>query len=155
MLISQRLTRVLLTITSGVLVISCIVTSIMMVRFPGANTLEDHGDLKKIGNSTPRYLFGIDLNAAWKGFDVRCFFQGVMKREYWASTRYFLVLSNMVVGIRSAWMVCKTIIVTRTLGLLSMASRSQTRTLTCHVQPIAPRMSRFRQSICRMLLTFV
>lgn len=55
----------------------------------GANTLEDHGDLKKIGNSTPRYLFGIDLNAAWKGFDVRCFFQGVMKREYWASTRYF------------------------------------------------------------------
>ncbi len=23
----------------------------------GANTLEDHGDLKKIGNSTPRYLF--------------------------------------------------------------------------------------------------
>ncbi len=45
--------------------------------------------LKKIGNSTPRYLFGIDLNAAWKGFDVRCFFQGVMKREYWASTRYF------------------------------------------------------------------
>jgi hypothetical protein len=56
---------------------------------PGANTLEDHGDLKKIGNSTPRYLFGIDLNAAWKGFDVRCFFQGVMKREYWASTRYF------------------------------------------------------------------
>ena len=55
----------------------------------GANTLEDHGDLKKIGNSTPRYLFGIDLNAAWKGFDVRCFFQGVMKRDYWASTRYF------------------------------------------------------------------
>ena len=55
----------------------------------GAYTLEDHGDMKKIGNSTPRYLFGIDLNAAWKGFDFRCFFQGVMKRDYWASTRYF------------------------------------------------------------------
>lgn len=55
----------------------------------GAWTLEDHGDTKKIGNSTPRYLFGIDLNAAWKGFDFRCFFQGVMKRDYWASQRYF------------------------------------------------------------------
>ncbi len=55
----------------------------------GAYTLEDHGDMKKIGNSTPRYLFGIDINAAWKGFDFRCFFQGVMKRDYWASTRYF------------------------------------------------------------------
>ena len=55
----------------------------------GAWTLEDHGDTKKIGNSTPRYLFGIDLNAAWKGFDFRCFFQGVMKRDYWANARYF------------------------------------------------------------------
>lgn len=54
----------------------------------GAWTLEDHGDTKIIGNSTPRYLFGIDLNAAWKGFDFRCFFQGVMKRDYVVSPRY-------------------------------------------------------------------
>ena len=33
----------------------------------GASTLDDHGDLKVIGNSTPRYFFGIDLNADWKG----------------------------------------------------------------------------------------
>ena len=39
----------------------------------GASTLDDHGDLKVIGNSTPRYFFGIDLNADWKGFDVRFF----------------------------------------------------------------------------------
>ncbi|WP_276893635.1 TonB-dependent receptor [Hallella bergensis] len=49
----------------------------------GARTLDDHGDLKVIGNSTPRYLFGIDLNAAWKGFDFRAFFQGVLKRDSW------------------------------------------------------------------------
>lgn len=49
----------------------------------GAATLDDHGDLKVIGNDTPRYFFGIDLSADWKGFDVRCFFQGVMKRDYW------------------------------------------------------------------------
>lgn len=54
----------------------------------GAYTLEDHGDLEKIGNNTPRYLFGIDMNAAWKGFDFRVFFQGVMKRDYWVSPRY-------------------------------------------------------------------
>jgi len=49
----------------------------------GARTLADHGDLKVIGNSTPRYLFGLDLNASWKGFDVRAFFQGVAKRDAW------------------------------------------------------------------------
>lgn len=49
----------------------------------GAGTLADHGDQKVIGNSTPHYLFGLDLNASWKGFDVRIFFQGVMKRDFW------------------------------------------------------------------------
>ncbi len=49
----------------------------------GAQTLEDHGDLKVIGNSTPRYLVGLNLNAAWKGFDISAFFQGVMKRDWW------------------------------------------------------------------------
>lgn len=49
----------------------------------GSNTLLDHGDLKVIGNKTPRFLFGLDLNASWKGFDVRAFFQGVMKRDFW------------------------------------------------------------------------
>jgi len=49
----------------------------------GANTLDDHGDLKVIGNTTPRYHFGIDLSADWKGFDMRVFFQGVMKRDIW------------------------------------------------------------------------
>lgn len=54
----------------------------------GSRTLADHGDLKVIGNSTPRYLFGLDLNASYKGFDVRAFFQGVMKRDYWAGSSW-------------------------------------------------------------------
>ncbi|MCH5319818.1 MAG: TonB-dependent receptor [Paramuribaculum sp.] len=49
---------------------------------PGENTLENHGDLKVIGNTTPRYNYGIILDAQWKGFDVRVFFQGVGKRDY-------------------------------------------------------------------------
>ncbi|MDR1898226.1 MAG: TonB-dependent receptor [Prevotellaceae bacterium] len=48
----------------------------------GAGTVEDHGDLKVIGNNTPRFQFGFDLTADWKGFDVRVFLQGVMKRDY-------------------------------------------------------------------------
>lgn len=55
----------------------------------GANKLNEHGDLKLIGNSTPRYQFGLDLNAAWKGLDLRVFFQGVMKRDYWQESAYF------------------------------------------------------------------
>ena len=54
----------------------------------GSNTLKDHGDLKLIGNSTPRYLFGLDMNANWKGFDLRVFLQGIMKRDCWVGGTY-------------------------------------------------------------------
>lgn len=46
-------------------------------------TADDAKDLSIIGNSSPRYNFGLDLNASWKGFDVRAFFQGVAKRDYY------------------------------------------------------------------------
>lgn len=55
----------------------------------GDRTLENHGDLKVIGNSTPRFQFGLDLNASWYGVDIRLFFQGVMKRDYWQGSSYF------------------------------------------------------------------
>ena len=51
----------------------------------GSNTLGNHGDLSVIGNTTPRYNFGLNLEAQWKGFDLKVFFQGTMKRDYWAS----------------------------------------------------------------------
>ena len=47
----------------------------------GTGVLGNTGDLKVIGNSASRYMFGLDLNAAWKGFDIRIFFQGVAKRD--------------------------------------------------------------------------
>ncbi len=55
----------------------------------GAYTLNDHGDLKKIGNNTPRWLFSLDLNGDYKGFDLRVYFQGVAKRDYWQGSAYF------------------------------------------------------------------
>lgn len=61
----------------------------------GNNTMSNPGDQKIIGNSTPRFQFGVDLNVAWKGFDLRVFFQGVGKRDYWTnSTSFFGVNSE-------------------------------------------------------------
>ena len=48
----------------------------------GKGTLADPGDQRIIGNSTPRYNFGLVLDASYKGFDVSIFFQGVGKRDY-------------------------------------------------------------------------
>lgn len=47
----------------------------------GGATLEDSGDLIYLGNSNPRYLYGINLAAQWKGFDISIMFQGVGKRK--------------------------------------------------------------------------
>jgi TonB-linked SusC/RagA family outer membrane protein len=55
----------------------------------GANTIGDHGDLKLIGNNAAKLPFGVELTADWKGFDVRAFFQGVAKRDYYQDSYYF------------------------------------------------------------------
>ena len=50
----------------------------------GANSLEDHGDLKVIGNSLPKIEYNFAIDLAYKNFDLRAFFQGVGSRDYWA-----------------------------------------------------------------------
>ncbi|WP_418602182.1 SusC/RagA family TonB-linked outer membrane protein [Hwangdonia sp.] len=55
----------------------------------GSNTLDDHGDLSIIGNSQARYSYSIDLDANYKGFDFRAFFQGVGKRDVAVGGPYF------------------------------------------------------------------
>ncbi|KIC00483.1 TonB-dependent receptor [Flavobacterium sp. KMS] len=52
----------------------------------GAGTADDHGDLSKIGNSTPRYKYGVTLGGKLYGLDISGFFQGVAKRDYWAAS---------------------------------------------------------------------
>lgn len=51
----------------------------------GNSTLDDPGDRKRIGNSLPRYLYGINLGANYKGFDLSVFIQGTGKRDAWIS----------------------------------------------------------------------
>ena len=52
----------------------------------GANKVSDPGDRKIIGNSSPRYTFGINLGADWNNFFVSTFFQGVGKQDWYPST---------------------------------------------------------------------
>jgi TonB-linked SusC/RagA family outer membrane protein len=49
----------------------------------GNRLTDDHGDLKVIGNSTPRYEYSFRINADFKGIDFGIFFQGIGKREVW------------------------------------------------------------------------
>lgn len=51
----------------------------------GSKTVADHGDLKRIGNTTPRYEYNFRIGLDWKGLDVSLFFQGVGSRQYWAT----------------------------------------------------------------------
>lgn len=55
----------------------------------GSYTLNDHGDLSIIGNSSPRYNYSITLDAAWKGFDFSVMLQGVGKRDFFTNEPYF------------------------------------------------------------------
>lgn len=46
-------------------------------------TVDDPKDAKIIGNTSPRYRFGFNLNFDWNGFDVRTFVQGIGKKDYY------------------------------------------------------------------------
>lgn len=49
----------------------------------GKVTLDDHGDLERIGNETPHYQFGVNMDFRWNGIGLSLFFQGVGKRDWY------------------------------------------------------------------------
>lgn len=51
----------------------------------GDRTLDDHGDWTIIGNTTPRYSYGLTADLSWNNFSVSAFFQGVGKRDWYPS----------------------------------------------------------------------
>lgn len=51
--------------------------------YEGEGTLDNPGDRKVIGNSLPRYLYGINLGVSYEGFDLSVFLQGTGKRDAW------------------------------------------------------------------------
>ena len=54
----------------------------------GEGTLANHGDLKVIGNTLPRYEYSFHIGGNWKGFDLDLFFQGVGKRDMWSVSSF-------------------------------------------------------------------
>lgn len=56
----------------------------------GKGTIDDHGDLKRIGNQLPRYEYSLRVGAMLKGFDVEVLLQGVGKRDMWSTSSLFV-----------------------------------------------------------------
>lgn len=64
----------------------------------GSRTIDDHGDLKVIGNASPRYNIGINAGASWKGVDFNMFWQGILKRDFFPETT-----TPLFWGLTTAW----------------------------------------------------
>ena len=60
----------------------------------GTRTIDDHGDLTVIGNTTPRYEYSFRFDFGWKGIDLSLFFQGVGKRNQWSTDKAAIPMSG-------------------------------------------------------------
>ncbi|MCH5248217.1 MAG: SusC/RagA family TonB-linked outer membrane protein, partial [Muribaculaceae bacterium] len=67
----------------------------------GKGTVDDHGDLKVIGNALPRYEYSFRVGGDWKGFDLDVFFQGVGKRNMWATGSTIILQGNSNIAVYS------------------------------------------------------
>lgn len=52
----------------------------------GENKANNSGDRRIIGNSAPRYMYGVNLGADWNNISFSVFFQGVGKQQWYPST---------------------------------------------------------------------
>jgi len=62
----------------------------------GLNRPDNHGDLVYLGNTSPRYTFGMNLGFEWNGFDFSALLQGVGKRN-------MLIYPSAIVPFVDAW----------------------------------------------------
>lgn len=71
----------------------------------GAGTINDHGDLVKIGNLLPRYCYSFTLNLGWNGISLSAMFQGVGKRDWYpqGGSGYFYGMYNRAYGFCLPW----------------------------------------------------
>ncbi len=52
----------------------------------GDNTVDNPGDRRIIGNTSPRYAFGLNLGADWNHISFSIFFQGIGQQHWWPGT---------------------------------------------------------------------
>lgn len=64
----------------------------------GKNTIDDHGDMKIIGNDQPRWQYGITLGLNYKNIDFSMLWRGVGKKDI-----YFARMSNIYWGFTNGW----------------------------------------------------
>lgn len=69
----------------------------------GANTIEKPGDRRVIGNTTPRYNYGITANISYKGFFMNIFLQGVGKRDFWPNQQDFWPAGTQYYNTQKYW----------------------------------------------------
>lgn len=71
----------------------------------GLSTLANHGDLTIVGDTAPRYAYGVNMNAGWRGFSISSFFQGVGKQQWHPGTEadYFWGQYNRPYDLIPAW----------------------------------------------------
>jgi len=73
----------------------------------GANTLADHGDLRKLGYDVPRYKFGFNADLTWQGIDFSFFLQGIGRRDWFDNSPYSTGATNLgqwqSVGFKEHW----------------------------------------------------
>lgn len=60
----------------------------------GKGTVDNHGDVKVIGNMLPRYEYSFRLGGSWKGFDIDLYFQGVGRRKMWYMSSFIFPMAQ-------------------------------------------------------------
>ncbi|MGN6435203.1 MAG: SusC/RagA family TonB-linked outer membrane protein [Agriterribacter sp.] len=66
-------------------------------------TVTQPGDLKIIGNSTPKYAFSLNTFLSWKSFDCNIFFQGIGKRDVYITDNLYWGAINGGIGTREVY----------------------------------------------------
>lgn len=61
------------------------------------------GDLKRIGNSTPKYAYSLNTFLSWKNLDFNLFIQGIAKRDVYISDNLFWGAINGGIGTREVY----------------------------------------------------
>lgn len=69
----------------------------------GTNRTDDPGDRFVIGNTTPRYQYGITGDVAWKGISLSFFLQGIGKKDFWNATQEFFPMGTQYYNTQKWW----------------------------------------------------
>lgn len=70
------------------------VGDIKYLDLDGDNKISAPNDLAYLGSTTPRFVFGLNLNADWKGWDLNAMLQGVGKRNYYLTSEVMAPFAN-------------------------------------------------------------